>query len=251
MRALAVGLLLATLPHSTTGRRKAKKAAKQQQQGAAPSTTHLLPFEELDGLPPPGAADRDTASRPRFLPELGLPSDFLSTSWDNEPRLIRLGPSAFRGMMDLSSGDLETLISSNSLRMGADAQFSQDGNKGAGTLPTLTLDEARWRLDDGASIMITALENFWPKCAPLVTATQRALRFYASINMYLTPPEVWQCPPACHVHSVCVGPPECIISSHCPTLQNFVGARIQRALRLRGRAHHPGPRLEALAAVGA
>ena len=102
MRALAIGLLLVTLPHSTTGRRKAKKAAKQQQ-GAAPSTTHLLPFEELAGLPPPGAADRDTASRRPFLPELGLPSDFLSTSWDNEPRLIRLGPSAFRGMMDLLS----------------------------------------------------------------------------------------------------------------------------------------------------
>ena len=42
MRALAVGLLLATLPHSTTGRRKAKKAAKRPQQATVKNSMKIL-----------------------------------------------------------------------------------------------------------------------------------------------------------------------------------------------------------------
>ena len=187
MRLLLTVLLLLSIESCATARRKGKKKAPLTARDVprvAASRTHLLPFEELAGIP---ATDSSVESL--FLPELGLPLGFLGEAWDTSPLLVRLGSSAFHGMMDLSSGDLDTLIQSNTLRMGTDAHFSQNGNKGTGKLPTLTLDEARWRLDDGASIMVTALEKFWPKCIPLVEATQKALQFYASINMYVTPPE--------------------------------------------------------------
>ena len=203
-------LLLATGGDVASGRRKKAKPRTAEPPAAttAPSpATHTLPFAEL----PPLRAQPPSADGP--LPELGLPPDFMSTAWDKSARLIRLGPSAFEGMMDLSRGDLDALIESNTLKMGEDAQFSKDGAKGSGNSPTLTVREAHWRLDDGASVLVSALEKFWPPAMPLVRpppgrcttepepepdrsrrlrvqvlATQRALRFYSSINMYVTPP---------------------------------------------------------------
>ena len=157
-------LLLAAGGDVASGRRKKAKprAAEPPAKTTPAPATHKLPFAEL----PPLRAQPPSADGP--LPELGLPPDFLSTAWDKSARLIRLGPSAFEGMMDLSRGDLDTLIESNALKMGEDAQFSKDGAKGSGNSPTLTVREAHWRLDDGASVLVSALEKFWPPAMPLV-----------------------------------------------------------------------------------
>ena len=157
-------LLLAAGGDVASGRRKKAKprAAEPPATTTTAPATHKLPFAEL----PPLRAQPPSADGP--LPELGLPPDFLSTAWDTSARLIRLGPSAFEGMMDLSRGDLDTLIESNALKMGEDAQFSKDGAKGSGNSPTLTVREAHWRLDDGASVLVSALEKFWPPAMPLV-----------------------------------------------------------------------------------